>query len=151
MKKLDLNQFKTIPMEEPELYEIYKKDGYTGMSLLDMLPIIEERLGVNTDDFEPKKVAEFVAGLKEHIFGFAGKSTEKTRQVQPLRYKDALKIGNLIGAEASIDEAVNAVVEKIDPKLYESMDDWEKLLIIEQLIKGITDVYSTSIGTELGN
>jgi len=147
--KNDLKNFGTTPLDEPEIYELFKSDMDMFTTLEKFAEIVEERVGHPVDP-------DFLGQVRSRIFDVRDdkgnfKKTPKTENIEPLKFRDLVKFSKWMedNKDGDLDKAIEELRNYTD--IPDDLDTWEKKLVVEQMLTYAMDAMKTALGVELGN
>ncbi len=170
--ELDTPQLKTIlrkvgktPIDEPEIYSIIKDNG--AMSFYDVPKFVLDRAKKKIDDYDSEELALFYRLIKEKVNNLKYdtskyKSTENTKELENLSYKDRVTLFDLTKRGAEIDmedkEGMVSVLEEQKELVWSMVNldknlltEWEQGLVEAIAMSQALDIASTALDVDLGN
>jgi hypothetical protein len=146
-KKLD--KFGNNPIEEPEIYDIFVKNGEDMLQASEeLLDYLEKRVGEDIDFEFMGAVVGRVLSKKDEKGVY--KTTEKLINIEPLKPRDLIAFMRLMEKkDITGEEALEWLKDKTN--IPDDLHPWEITVLIETLLQYGVDGMKTVIGSAAGN
>lgn len=144
-----LEKFGNTPLEEPKILEVFQSnDEDMTKTVIDLLELFEERIGEEVDFETAGKIIAHVLSFKDENNNY--KSTPKTENIEPLKPKDTVKFIQMVRSGEKTQEELFEWLKGLT-NVPDDLTQWEKVLVIEQILAFGLDGMKTVLGGALGN